>query len=147
VLKVNNTLVTAEVRPGQVSEHATGTVLTKGMTEEYYYLVDSLGVQLNYQALNKALAVFPGNFKVKVNNSVSSVRVDALQTSELTTGSLVVSGQGPEYYYVFNLADIQLNYSARGRPLSFFAAEYRVKLGEVIRQARITAGMQTSISF
>jgi len=152
-VKVNNSLLSnTTVNSSQVTELHTGTILVKGLTEEYYYVLDTLGTQLNYQGLNKPLAFFPGNYRIKVNNSIISGSVAQSQLSEFETGSLVVNGNGSGYYYVFDANATQLNYNALNynalnKPLSFFPAEYSVRLGDQTQKALVKAGQQTPVAF
>lgn len=143
-VKVNSSLIHTTVAAGQLSELTTGTLLVKGLTDENYYVLDSLGTQLNYQSLNKPLAFFPGNYRIKVNNSFTNGKVVQAQTAEYATGSLVVPGKGEENYYVLDASGNQLNYNACNKPLSFFPAEYSVRLGQVTNKATVTAGQQTT---
>ena len=145
LLKVNNTSMRADVFAGQITELQTGNVMVKGLTEEYYYVTDTLGNALNYQNLNKPLAFFPGNLHVKVNNTLVAGSVSKGETTEFATGSLVLTGGGTGYYYVLDDAGKQLNYNSLNKSLSFFPSEYMVKLGSSTRKARVIAGQLTAI--
>jgi len=145
-VKVNKTTMSAEILPGKLTELATGTVLVKGLTEEYYYVTDTLGNALNYQSLNKPLAFFPGNVQVKVNNTLTKGMVTAGQAAEFVTGSLMLTGGGTEYYYVLDDAGNSLNYNSLNKSLSFFPSEYVVKIGGSTRKATVNAGQLTSIA-
>lgn len=145
LLKVNNTSREADVIAGKVTEIQTGNLLVKGLTEEYYYVTDTVGNALNYQTLNKPLAFFPGDLVLKVNNTAVKGRVAAGQTTEFVTGSLMLTGGGTQYYYVQDESGNQLNYNSLNKSLSFFPAQYVVKLGASTRKATVTAGQLTSI--
>lgn len=144
-LKVNNTSLQVEVLAGQVTPITTGSLLVKGLTEEYYYVTDTLGNALNYQNLNKPLAFLPGVLHVKVNNTLVHGEVLAGRTTEFVTGSLMLTGTGTEYYYVLDESGNQLNYNTLNRSLSLFPSEYTVRLGPNYRKATVTAGQLTSI--
>lgn len=144
-VKVNKTTMKAEILPGKVTELATGSVLVRGLTEEYYYVTDTLGNALNYQALNKALAFFPGAVQVKVNNTLMQGVISAGETAELVTGSLMLTGGGTGYYYVLDDAGNPLNYNSLNKSLSFFPSDYIVKIGGSTRTATVNAGEVTSM--
>lgn len=144
-LKVNNTSRHAEVLPGQATEVATGNLLVRGLTEEYYYVTDTVENALNYQNLNKPLAFFPGTFLVKVNNTMVRGEVSAGQTTEFLTGSLMLTGTGTEYYYVLDENGNPLNYNTLNKALSLFPSEYIVRLGPNARKATVSAGQLTSV--
>lgn len=144
-VKVNNTSMKAEVVAGRQTALETGTVLVSGLTDEFYYVADTLGHALNFQALNNALTLFPGKYSILLNNTRIRSEVIAGQITELTTGCLTFSGAGNEYYYVFDNAGKPLNHNLLNRWLSFFPSDYIVKLGETTRQATIIAGQHTSV--
>lgn len=145
-VKVNNTSMKAEVLAGKVTELQTGNLLVNGLTEEYYYVTDSAGNALNFQTLNKPLAFFPGRYQVKVNNTTMDGSVLPGQTTEFATGSLTLTGAGTGYYYVLDQSGNQLNYNSLNRSLSFFPAEYIVKLGASTHKATVSAGQRTALN-
>ncbi|MEX2232167.1 MAG: hypothetical protein WD824_08405 [Cyclobacteriaceae bacterium] len=146
LLKVNHTSMKADVVAGKATELGTGNILVKGLTEEYYYVTDTLGNALNYQTLNKSLAFFPGTYHIKVNNTLVEGNVSEGTTAEFVTGSLMLTGGGTEYYYVLDETGNQLNYNSLNKSLSFFPSEYIVKLGSSSRKATVTAGQLTSLN-
>lgn len=146
-VKVNNTQTKADIVAGQVTELRTGMLLVKGLTQEYYYVSDSVGKQLNHQTINKALAFFPGSYRVQVNKSERSIEIAAAQTVDVQTGSLTVEGAGSDYYYVSDKTGNALNHNALNKALSFFPAEYNVKLGQNTRSASVEAGQATLVKF
>jgi hypothetical protein len=146
LLKVNHTSMKADVIAGKATELRTGSILVKGLTDEYYYVTDTIGNALNYQTLNKSLAVFPGTFHIKVNNTLMVGKVSEGQTAEFITGSLMLSGGGTQYYYVLDQIGNQLNYNSLNKSLSFFPSEYVIKLGSSTRKATVTAGELTSVN-
>ncbi|HET9487437.1 MAG TPA: hypothetical protein VFO54_08385 [Chryseosolibacter sp.] len=144
-VKVNKTTLQAHIQPGRLTELATGILLVKGLTEEYYYVTDTLGNALNYQAMNKPLAFFPGSFQVKVNNTPMRGVVAPGQITELVTGSLMLTGAGTEYYYVLDDSGNSLNYNSLNKSLSFFPSDYVVKIGGSMRKATVKPGELTTI--
>lgn len=145
-VKVNNTTMTAEILSGQVTELVTGNLLVTGLTDEHYYVTDSAGNALNYQTLNQPLAFFPGNYQVKVNNTVVTGSIAPGKTTEFTTGSLMLTGGGTAYYYVLDELGNELNYNSLNKSLSFFPSEYTVRLGTSTRKATVVAGQLTAIN-
>ena len=145
-VKVNNSSMKADVVASYLTALVTGTLLVSGLTNEYYYVLDSLGNSLNYQSLNKSLAFFPGNLEIKLNNTHLKAKVVKGEISEFVTGSLMLTGGGADYYYVLDETGNQLNYNSLNKSLSFFPSEYIVKLGQSTRKATVTPGQLTSIS-
>ncbi len=144
-VKVNNTSMKIDVVAGKVAELITGNLRVNGLTDEYYYVTDSLGKALNYQKLNRQLAFFPGDYQIRVNNTIIKAQVTGGATTEYSTGSLVLTGAGTGYYYVLDDLGNQLNYNTLNRSLSFFPAEYTVRLGTSTHKATVVPGKQTSI--
>jgi hypothetical protein len=145
-VKVNKMTMDAEILPGKLTELVTGSVSVKGLTDEYYYVTDTLGNALNYQALNKSLAFFPGAVQIKINNTIMKGVVSPGQTTEFVTGSLMLTGGGTEYYYVLDNDGNSLNYNSLNKSLSFFPSEYVVKIGGSTRKATVNPGQLTSIN-
>lgn len=145
-VKVNKTTRNAEIFSGQLTELSTGTVLVKGMTDELYYVTDTLGNALNYQRLNKALAFFPGTVQITLNNTLMEGGVFADDTTEFITGSLMLTGGGTDYYYVLDEDGNPLKYNSLNKSLSFFPADYVVKIGGNMRAATVNPGELTSIN-
>lgn len=144
-VKINNSTLSAQIIANKMTELATGCVLVKGLTDEYYYVSDTTGHALNYQSLNKPLAFFPGTVNIKVNNTVTVATILPADTTEFLTGSLMLTGAGTEYYYVLDERGNQLNYNSLNKALSFFPSAYTIRLGQTTRQATVVAGQLTSI--
>ena len=144
-VRVNNTSRTAEVFAGRTTRLGTGSLVVNGLTDELYYVADTLGHALNFQKLNNPVAVFPGAYSVQLNNTRITGEVTAGQITEFTTGCLTLTGPGDDYYYVFDDTGKPLKHSSLNRWLSFFPSDYTVKLGASMRKATIIAGKQTSL--
>src|SRR5690349_9772288 len=131
-IRVNNTEVSAKIRLKELTEVRTGTVLVKGTTNEYYYVLDHGNKQLNYNALEKPLAFLPGTYDVKVNNTSMKADVAAGKVTELATGNLLVNGLTDEYYYVTDTVGNALNYQSLNKPLAFFPGEFHIKVNNTL---------------
>src|SRR5713226_9150420 len=62
---------TTEAAAGQ------GAIQILAPTDEYFYVFDDAGKQISYGSMNRALAMKPGQYQVKVNKSPHSVTVQA----------------------------------------------------------------------
>ena len=139
-VRVNNTELITEVKLKELTEIRTGTILVRGMTNEYYYVVDKANNQLNYNSLEKPLAFLSGSYEVKVNNTSRKAEVLAGRVTELVTGNLLVNGLTDEYYYVTDTAGNALNYQSLNKPLAFFPGTFQIKVNNTIMKGRVTAG-------
>ena len=137
-VKLNNSESKAEVR-AETSNIPAGTLVLEGSTDEYYYVFNAAGTQLASSHLGRPLALFPGSYNVKLNNSTATTSV---ATSPITigSGSITLQGSTDEYYYVFDHAGTQLASAHLGRPLSFLPGDYTAKLNHVSIPVRVEAG-------
>lgn len=76
-VRVNGSVVSAEVTSGKLTEIVTGTIVVSGPADTNYYVLGTDGNQLNYSAMNKPLAFFPGVYGVRVGEDVRKVTVVA----------------------------------------------------------------------
>lgn len=144
-VKVNNTTRRVELAAGQATELLTGDVIISGLTDEYYYVTDTIGNALNFQRMNKPLALFPGVYNLRVNNSMVTGQVLAGQTTSFSTGSLVLNGEGSGYYYVLDENGRELNFNSLNKSLSFFPSDYTVRVGSSTRRTTVIAGEHTAL--
>lgn len=139
-LKVNNTQAQGDVRAGEELSIPTGTLVVRGSTDEYYYVFDTAGTQLASAHLERPLALFPGSYSVKVNNTKAPATVAAATATEINTGSLVLQGTTDEYYYVFDTAGNQLASAHLARSVSLVPGEYLAKVNGAPVPVRVEAG-------
>jgi len=139
-VKINNSDAKAEVRAADATNVPVGTLLTAGSTDEYYYVFNTAGTQLASSHLGKSLALMPGTYTVKVNNSTTPAAITAATATEVKTGSIVFQGATDEYYYVFDKAGTQLGSAHLARPLSFVPGDYTAKLNNVPLPVRVEPG-------
>lgn len=130
-VKINNSQARVDVRAGESSSVPVGTLVTQGTTDESYYVFDTGGTQLASAHLARPMALFPGSYNVKVNNSAVTATVTPATVTEVKAGALVVQGTTDESYYVFDTAGTQLASAHLGRPLSLVPGEYRAKVNNV----------------
>ena len=138
-VKVNNVESKVDVHADEASNVAAGTLVLEGPTDEYYYVFNSAGTQLASAHLGRSLALFPGSYKVKLNNSTADTSV-ATGLVTIGSGSFALRGATDEYYYVFDRAGAQLASAHLGRPLSFLPGDYLAKLNNVSIAVHVDAG-------
>ena len=97
-VKVNNTVAMARVKPRALTELHTGTLVAKGHTEEYYYVLDESNKQLNYSVLGKPLSFFPGRYSLRQNKSSRKALLFASEVQVAATGNMLVKGLTDENY-------------------------------------------------
>jgi hypothetical protein len=146
-VKVNNTKSNVKIAAGQTSRVETSTLAVQGTTDEYYYVMDNAGTQLASSKLGRPVALFPGEWQVRVNNTKLSVKTAAGETARLDTGALTVQGTGEEYYYVLDSAGQQLAYGKMNASVSLAAGNYTVRVAQQTKPAAVTAGQKTTLKW
>jgi uncharacterized membrane protein len=122
-----------------------GAIQILAPTDEYFYVFDEAGKQISYGSMNRALALKPGKYQVKVNKSPHSVTVQAKTLTKCSAGTLLVSGSTDEYYYVFDGSKTQLAYHKLGSPLAFFPGDYSVTVNKTSATASLKSAATTTL--
>ncbi len=146
-VRVNNSSVPVTITAAGAIDVQSGALVVQGATDEYYYVFNSLGTQLAYNKLGKALSFVEGAYTAKVNNGAFPVKVDPSRTNEFQTGTVTVKGTGSDYYYVFDTNGTQLGYNKLNQPLSFPAGSYSVKVANNARPVAVAAGQAVVVNW
>lgn len=144
--RVNNSTSPFTVDPGGTRQIASGTVIGKGSTDQYYYVADTLGAQLAYARLGNPLAYLPGVYQFRIVSTDLRMTIRPGQVTEIVTGTLVVTGPPEDYYYILDMAGNQLGYARLNTPTSLLAGSYIVRAGTGSRDVTITAGETMSLA-
>ena len=99
-----------------------------------------------YATLGSPLGVFPGTYRVKVNNTLTTVTAEPRATHPVGTGSIVVNGTTGEYFYVLDQNGEQLAYSTVSNPVSLLPGSYRVRVNNTYAPVTIEAGKPTELT-
>ena len=139
-VKINNSESKADVRAGETTGIPAGTLLVEGSTDEYYYVFNNAGTQLASAHLSRPLALFPGPYNIKVNNSTAPATLVAGMPASIRAGSVTLQGSTDEYYYIFDHAGTQLASAHLSRPISLVPGDYIAKLNNVPLPVRAEEG-------
>ena len=123
----------ADVPPGQ------GGVLTAAATDAYFYAFDGTGKQIGAQVSNRLLALKPGGYQIKVNNSTHPISLPAKMLAKCATGTVQAAGKTDEYYYIFDGAGTQLAAAKLGSALTLFPGKFQARLNNTPASLDITA--------
>jgi hypothetical protein len=115
----------AVCRDGEAAE--TGLRVTAG-TDAYFYALDAGGRQVGYQRPGQVLALQPGDYRVRINDSQRGVSVRAGRVTTCTAGDVRVTGGTDAYFYVLDTLGTQLSYQRIGGLLSVLPGRYLVKV-------------------
>ncbi len=146
-VKINNSGSKADLRAGEATRIAAGTIVLQGSTDEYYYVFDKAGTQLASAHLSRPLSLVPGDYTAKLNNVPMPVHAEAGRTSEYLTGTVTVRSSGSGYYYVLDPAGTQLGSKPVNTPMSLGAGKYSVKVGNDTRPVEVTSGQASVINW
>jgi hypothetical protein len=138
--KVNNSTHPVQVREKALTKCSAGTVLLRGSTDEYYYVLDSTGHEMAHNKLGSGLAFFPGKYTLQVNNTPQEFEIKPGAVTEVQAGILTVPGSTDEYYYVLDSTGRELAHQKLSRPLAFMPGARTVKVNNTSATVRIAAG-------
>ena len=145
VVKLNNSHHTVHVRANSMATCTAGTVLTRGDTDEPYYVLDTTGAEIARNHIGSSLAFFPGLYKVKVNNSTRDVEVKPSAVAQVQTATLTVAGDTDESYYVLDSSGTELARNHLGRPLAFLPGAGTVKVNNTTAPVSMNAATPTVV--
>ena len=147
VAKINNTTKPVQITAAAVTELATGAVLLRGTTDEYYYVLDTTGNELAHHKLNNPLSLLEGTYSVKVNNKAMPVQVEPARTNEYQTATVNVNGGPDAYYYVLDSNGTELAYGKMNQSLAVPAGSYSVKVGKDTRPVTLAAAKAAVVNW
>ncbi|HEY1341841.1 MAG TPA: hypothetical protein VGF59_30220 [Bryobacteraceae bacterium] len=122
-----------------------GAVRITAATDEYFYVSDKSGKEVNHAHLNMSAPVKPGDYDIKLNNSHHSAEVREKTLTTCTAGTIVIRGDTDEYYYAMDATGNELAHNHVGAPLAFFPGAYKVKLNNSITDAEVKPGVATEV--
>lgn len=145
--KINNTTKPVQTTAGAVTELATGAVLLRGTTDEYYYVLDTAGTELAHNKLNNPLSLVEGSYSLKVNNKTMPAKVEPSKTNEYQTATLTVKGGPDGYYYVLDTNGTELAHGKMNQSLAVPEGSYSVKVGKDTRPVKLAAAKETVVNW
>jgi ribosome-associated translation inhibitor RaiA len=125
---VNNSIHQTSVQAKSLTKCTSGTILVNGTTDEYFAVLDDTNRQLASVHVSSAVSLFPGTYKVRLNNTEAGANLQAGATLELKSGTINVDAGTDEYYAVLDVAARQLASSHVGRALGLFPGTYMVRI-------------------
>ena len=142
---LNNSTHATSAQSKVLTKCTTGAVLVSGKTDEYYAVLDKEARQLASAHLASALSLFPGSYRIRLNNTDSVANLQAGAMLELKPGTVNVDVGTDEYYAVLDATTRQLASSHVRRALGLFAGSYTVRINNSDAQADVRAGESTNV--
>jgi hypothetical protein len=143
--RVDNSIHPVQVRENTLTKCSAGTVLLHGSTDEYYYVLNSIGNEMAHNKLGSGLAFFPGKYTIQINNTPQGFEVKPDAVTEVQAGILTVPGSTDEYYYVLDSTGRELAHQKLSRPLAFMPGARTVKVNNTSANVQIAAGSPTEL--
>lgn len=141
---VNNSIKETSAQSKSLTKCATGAILVSGKTDEYFTVLDDTNRQLASAHVGSALSLFPGSYKVRLNNSDVVANLQAGATLQLKPGTVNVDVGTDEYYSVLDASARQLASSHVGRALAFFPGSYTVRINNSDTRADVRSDEATN---
>lgn len=142
---INDSKHATSAKSNTLTKCVSGAVLVSGKADEYYAVLDQAARQLASAHVGSALSLFPGSYKVRLNNTQVPANVQAGATVELKTGTMNVDAGTDEYYAVLDAGTRQLASSHVGRSLGLFPGSYAVRINNAGAQADVQANEITNV--
>src|SRR5437868_6386827 len=142
---INDSKHATSAKSNTLTKCVSGAVLVSGKADEYYAVLDQAARQLASAHVGSALSLFPGSYKVRLNNTQVPANVQAGATVELKTGTMNVDAGTDEYYAVLDPGTRQLASSHVGRSLGLFPGSYAVRINNAAAQADVRANEITNV--
>jgi len=147
-LQLNKTSCISNVTEGQNTIVKSGTISVSGNGSAYFYVYDNNNVQLSYANTNKQIELFPGDYKLKLNNTFCNGSITEDQHTIVRSGTVSVSGDGSNYYYVYDPTYFfQLSYNSTNKQIELLPGQYIVKYSETTKIADVDEEQNTQIEF
>jgi 6,7-dimethyl-8-ribityllumazine synthase len=140
VAKLNNSSHPVQIRESTLTKCSAGSVVLRGNTDEYYYVLDSTQHEMAHNKLGTGLAFFPGKYMLQMNNTPQEFEVKPSAVTDVQAGILTVPGSTDEYYYVLDSTGRELAHQKLSRPLAFLPAAATVKVNNTSAPVQIAAG-------
>ncbi|MFN3325753.1 MAG: hypothetical protein ACK5AZ_19830 [Bryobacteraceae bacterium] len=142
-VRLNGSVWPAQVRATETTWIESGTLVVKGEAPGEFAVHATEGRQVAAAPLSSPLALFPGSWIVKVNNSAAEAPLQPSETVELATGILLVQGEAGRSFPVLDAAGAEIAVSESGAPLALLPGRYTLKSGSDSRTVTINAGAVT----
>ena len=88
VAKLNNSSHPVQIRENTLTKCSAGSVVLRGNTDEYYYVLDSTQHEMAHNKLGTGLAFFPGKYMLQMNNTPQEFEVKPSAVTDVQAGIL-----------------------------------------------------------
>ncbi len=145
-VKLNNVSKTADVAAGETTVLEAGALTVSGSGDTSFYVYDSDDNQLGSAETGEELEMFPGTYRVDLNNVSKDGTVTAGETTVVAGGVVSVSGTGQDSFFVYDLDDNQLGFVKTNEEVELFPGTYTVELNSVRQTADVQDGETVVLS-
>jgi len=138
IIKINNTFYTITLSEEQNIQIQPEIIKVLGTGLDTYYVYDNNMNELARSVTNTELGIFPGEYFVKLNNTIKKISVEPNQRYIIKSGTITVTGTGRTEYYVFY--DTR-TFNIYNNILDNSFKDMKIALNTSINSLKIAAGM------
>jgi len=148
-VSLNDTQATATVQPGEKTVVEAGTVSVSSISttgNARFYVYDDAWSDLDYAYTNKEVELFPGTYKVSLNDTRTTATVQPGEKTVLESGTVSVSSisiTGNARFYVHDDAWNDLGDAYTNKEVELFPGSYTVSLNDTQATATVQPGKKT----
>ncbi len=148
-VSLNDTRATATVQPGEKTVVEAGTVSVSSISttgNARFYVYDDAWSDLDYAYTNKEVELFPGTYKVSLNDTRTTATVQPGKKTVLESGTVSVSSisiTGNAKFYVHDDAWNDLGNASTNKEVELFPGSYTVSLNDTQATATVQPGKKT----
>jgi len=143
---LNGSVHTISAKPKMLTKCNSGMVLLNGKTDEYYSVLDIANQQLASAHLGTPLSLFPGSYKLRLNNVEIAANLQAGGVQKLNSGTVNAGADTDEYFAILDTANQQLASSHLGRAVSLFPGTYTVRINNSDTRVDVRGGDDSSVA-
>ncbi len=145
VVALNGSTRRVRAERGWVTRCRAGDVVAVGPAGTAYAVLDTAGTTLVNASLGRAVALLPGEYRVRANGSLATAVVTSGARTEARTGFLLLAGEGDFQYAVLDSAATTLAHGRLGGGLALFPGRYQVRLNGSLAGFAVTEGAATEL--
>ena len=116
-----------------------------GTTAVQFLVFDPAGKPVDNKTLGGTIALAPGEYQIRVNNTAHAVTVAAGKLTRCATGTLLVSGTTQETWFLQDPSGAALEQAHLGKPMSLVPGKFRVKVNNTESAAEVKPNQVTEL--
>jgi hypothetical protein len=116
-----------------------------GTTPVHFLVFDPAGKPVDNKLLGGTVALAPGKYQIRVNNTRHAVTVAAGKLTRCATGTLLVSGTTQATWFLQDASGAALEQTHLGKAMSLVPGEFKVKVNNTGATAEVKPNQVTEL--